>query len=178
MDTKVLTVLDHARDGARFLYAKTYTPVRPASTTTAGLDLVDLYVGSPAGGAPCVVADTPAAVHATIAPGGGVVLWDRDDALTGDRQGLVTNVSSCTTTPFATRLRAVLPSGDDAYIYLDDADDTADESTLRYARVVNGALVVEPPLQTRAAHVFAPLAPALAAGRIPSRRRRPRMAST
>ena len=162
VDTKVLTVLDHARDGAPFLYAKSYTPVR-SDTPGAGFDLVDLYSGAAAGGAPCVVADTPTAVHATIAPAGDVVIWDRYDALTGERQGLSTNVSSCASTPFATRLRAVLPAGDDAYLYLDDADDSADESTLRYARVVNGALAVQQPLQTRAAHVFAPLAPALAA---------------
>ena len=162
VDTKVLGVLGQARDGARFLYTKTFAPVRPATATAAGFDVVDLYVGA-AGGAPCVVADTPTAVHAAIAPGGDVVLWDRDDGLTGERHGLATNVSSCTTTPFATRLRTLLPSGDDASLYLDEADDAADEATLRYARVVDGALAIEPPLQTRAAHVFAPLAPALAA---------------
>ena len=34
---------------------------------------------------------------------------------------------------------------------------------MRYARIVNGALVVGPPIQTRAAPVFAPLEPALPA---------------
>jgi hypothetical protein len=68
------------------------------------------------------------------------------------------------TAPFATRLDGVLPAGDDGYLYRDEADVAAGEGTLRYARVVNGALAVaEPPLQTRATRVFAPLAPELAA---------------
>jgi hypothetical protein len=166
VDTKVLAVLDAARDGSRFLYAKTYAPLRPApqAPTSITPDLVDLYVGAPGGGAPCVVAATPAALHATIAPRGDVVLWDRYDAVTGESQGLATTVSSCATAPFATRLGGVLPAGDDAYLFLDDADAAAGEATLRYARNVNGALVVaEPPLQTRVASVFAPLPPAIAA---------------
>ena len=80
VDTKVLTVLDEARDGARFLYAKSFTPVRPAAATAADLDVVDLYVGSAVGGAPCVITTTPTAsprCTPTIALGGGVVVWDR-----------------------------------------------------------------------------------------------------
>jgi hypothetical protein len=166
IDAKVLAVLDQARDGSRFLYAKTFEPVRPApqALTTTTTDLVDVYVGAPGGAAPCVVSATPAASHALLSPRGDVVLWERYDAATGVGPGLATTVSSCATAPFATRLGGVLPAGDDGYLFLDDADLAAGEATLRYARVVNGGLaVVDPPLQTRAASVFAPLAPALPA---------------
>ena len=45
VDTKVLTVLGTTRDGARFLYSKTFAPVRPdpEGTVTGVPDLVDLY---------------------------------------------------------------------------------------------------------------------------------------
>jgi hypothetical protein len=168
VDSKVLGVLGATRDGARFLYAKTFAPVRPGpiTTVTVPLDVVDLYVGSATGAAPCVPAPTPTALDATLTPSGSVVVWDRQDAVTGDEQGLATTVSSCTSTPFASRLRSLLPAhgpSGEAFVYLDDADAVADEATLRLARVVDGALVVAPPLQTRAAHVFAPLEPALPA---------------
>jgi hypothetical protein len=168
VDSKVLGVLGATPEGARLLYAKTFAPVRPGpiTTATAPLDVVDLYVGSATGAAPCVPTTTPTALDATLTPSGSVVVWDRQDAVTGDEQGLATTVSSCTSTAFASRLRALLPAhgpGSEAFVYLDDADAVADEATLRLARVVDGALVVAPPLQTRAAHVFAPLAPALPA---------------
>jgi hypothetical protein len=169
VDTKVLTVLDHSSDGSRFVYAKTFAPLRPdpLAQSLVTPDLLDLYVGTAGGGAPCVVAATPSALHATMAPRGDLVLWDRYDVATGDSQGLATTVATCETAPFATRLASVLPAGEDdgflGFIFLDDADAAAGEGTLRYARVVNGALVVEPPLQTRAARVFAPLPPALPA---------------
>ncbi|HVU50525.1 MAG TPA: hypothetical protein VHL80_07545 [Polyangia bacterium] len=169
VDTKVLAVLDVEPDGSRFLYAKSFVPLRPApqATTTITPQLVDLYVGAPGAAAPCVASPTPEALNAALAPRGDVVLWARYDMSTGASQGLATNVSSCATTPFATGLAGLLPAplGDaEGYLFLDDADPAADEATLRYARIVNGAVVVaEPPLQTRAAPVFAPLAPALAA---------------
>jgi hypothetical protein len=164
VDTKVLAVLDHGPDGSRFLYAKTFTPVRPEPyTTNPAFDLVDLYIGA-AGGAPCAVAETPEAVHATIFPAGDVVVWDRYDATTGEVRGFATTVSSCTSAPFAKRLANLLPAGDAGYLYLDDADKEANEATLRYAGIVNGALVAgTQPIQTRARPVFAPLQPALAA---------------
>jgi hypothetical protein len=169
VDAKVLAVLDHTRDGARFLYAKTYAPVRPGpvATVSVGMDLVDLYIGSVTGDAPCVPAATPTALHATLAPSGSVAVWDAYDVLTADAQGFATTVSSCASASFATRLGGVLPAADEAgnegYVYLEDTDEAAREATLRYARVVNGALVVGTPIQTRAALVFAPLQPAVPA---------------
>jgi hypothetical protein len=170
VDTKVLAVIDHARDGSSFVYAKSFVPLRPApqALTTITPDLVDVYVAAPGGKAPCVAVATPAALHATLAPRGDVVLWDRYDMATGDAQGEATTVSTCATAPFATRLVGLLPAptaaAEGGYLYLDDADVAAGEATLRYARVVNGALAVaEPPLQTRAARVFAPLPAPLAA---------------
>lgn len=165
VDTKVLAILDHARDGSRFLYAKTFAPVRPSRNTNGpSFDLLDLHVGAAAGGAPCAVVETPESVHATLSPAGDVVVWDRYDDVTGEVRGFATTVSSCASAPFATRLANLLPAGDSGYLYLDDADDEANEATLRYAGVVNGTLVAgTPPIQTRARPVFAPLQPALPA---------------
>jgi hypothetical protein len=158
VDTKVLTVLDHARDGSRFLYAKTYAPLRPAPGATTSPDLLDLYVGSSGGDAPCAITTTPAALQATLAPAGSPALWELYDPASGQGQGLVTTVAMCATAPFATRLGNLLPAGDDGYVYGDDVDETAPEATLRYARVVDGALAAATQIQTRAAPVFAPLA--------------------
>jgi hypothetical protein len=166
VDAKVLAVLDQVSNGASFLYAKTFVPTRPApqATTTITPELVDLTVGAPGTGASCVVSATPAALNAAFTPRGDVVLWERYDMGTASSQGLATTVSSCATTPFATRLGGLLPAGsgaDDAgYLFLEDTDPSAGEGTLRYARVMNGAVVVaESALQTRAAPVFAPLPP-------------------
>lgn len=164
VDTHVLAVLDHARDGARFLYAKSFAYVRPPSGSTApALNLVDLYVGAP-GGVPCAVLETQEALHATIAPAGDLVAWDRHDVHTGETRGFSTTVASCASAPFADHLADLQPAGDTGYLYLDEADDEAKEATLRYAGVVNGTLIAgTPPIQTRAAPVFAPLQPALSA---------------
>jgi hypothetical protein len=162
IDTKVLTVLAQSRDGARVAYAKTFTPVR-ATTTSAALDLVDLYVGSMSttttGAAPCVVAAAPVVLQVALTASGSVAAWERYDLLTGARDGFATSVAACApaSAAFATSLRNLLPAGDEAFAYLDDADPAAPESTLRYARVMDGALVVGSPVQTRAASVFAPL---------------------
>jgi hypothetical protein len=169
VDTKVLAVLDHAGDGPSFLYAKTFVPLRPApqAQTIITPQLVDLFVAAPGAQAPCVVTAEPAALHGVLTPRGDAVLWARTDMATGESQGLATTVATCATAPFAERLAGLLPAprGSEAgYVFLDDSDLAAGEATLRYARVVNGALVVaEPPLQTRAAPVFAPLPPALSA---------------
>jgi len=172
VDTKVLAVLDPS-DGSRFLYAKTFVPLRPApqATTTITPELVDLTVGAPGVGPLCVVSAAPEALHATFTPRADVVLWARYDMATGASQGLATKVSSCAMTAFASRLGGLLPASsadDDAgslgYLFTDDADPAAGEGTLRYARIVNGALVVaEQALQTRAALVFAPLPSTLSA---------------
>jgi hypothetical protein len=159
VDTQVLTVLDESRDGARFLYAKTFVPLRPGPVTTvsAAENLFDLYVGSGAGAASCVPTETPSALHAALGPAGDLVVWERADNATTDTQGMATTLSSCTSATFATNLRGILPAGDAAYLYLDDADPAADEAILRYARIVNGSLVAGTPIQTRAASIFAPL---------------------
>jgi hypothetical protein len=164
VDTKVLGVLDHARDGSRFLYAKAFAPVRPPpDTTLPALTLVDLHAGAAAGGAPCAVVDAPEALHAAISPAGDVVVWERYEAATGERRTFATTVSTCASAPFATRLANLLPAGDAGYLYVDD-DEGAGEGTLRYAGIVNGTLVARtPPIQTRAGLVFAPLHPALSA---------------
>jgi hypothetical protein len=165
LDTNVLTVLDAAADGGRFLYAKTFAPVRPDPVTGAGagVDLVDLYADAPGAAAPCVVAGAPAALHAALSPAGTLVVWDRSDTLRTSEQGVATALPACAATPFATGLRGLLPAGPDAYAYLDDAGPSSEEATLRYAHVVNGALAAGTQIQTRAAPVFAPLAPALPA---------------
>jgi hypothetical protein len=165
VDTGVLAVLDHARDGSRLLYAKSFVPIRPPPDSLApAMDALDLYVGSPSGGAPCVVTASPESLHATVAPAGDVVVWDKYDVASGETSGFATTVASCVPALFATRLAKVLPAGDTGYVYLDDADVAAGEGTLRYAPVVNGALAAgTPPIQTRAAMVFAPLQPALGA---------------
>jgi hypothetical protein len=99
-----------------------------------------------------------------MAPAGDLVVWDKYDVAAGEASGLATTVASCAAAPFATRLAKLLPAGDTGYVYLDDADVAAGEGTLRYAAAVNGALAAgTPPIQTRAALVFAPLQPALAA---------------
>jgi len=168
VDAKVLAVLDHAGNGASFLYAKTFVPTRPApqATTTVTPQLVDLTVGAPGTGAGCVVSATAVALNAAFTPRGDVVVWQRFDMATGTSQGLATTVSSCVTAAFATRLGGLLPASagaEDGYVFLDDADPAAGEGTLRYARVMDGGLVVaEPALQTRAAPVFASLPSAVA----------------
>jgi hypothetical protein len=161
----VLAVLDHARDGSRFLYSKSFATIRPPENTLRpAFNLLDLHVGASSGGAPCVVSATAQALHARLAPAGDVAVWDQYDDGTGEATGFATTVASCTAAPFATRLAKLLPAGDTGYVYLDDADVAAGEGTLRYAAVVNGALAAgTPPIQTRAALVFAPLQPALAA---------------
>lgn len=165
VDTGVLAVLDHTRDGSRFLYAKSFVPIRPPPDTfAAALDALDLYVGTSSGDAPCTVSASPESLNAAIAPAGDVVVWDQYDVATGAASGFATTVASCAAAPFATRLAKLLPAGDAAYVYLEDADVASGEGTLRYAEVVNGALAAgTPPIQTRAAMVFAPLQPALAA---------------
>ncbi len=74
VDANVLTVLDESRDGARFLYSKTFVPLRPGPVTTvsvAAMDLFDLYVGgSSAGTTPCVPTETASALHAELGPAG------------------------------------------------------------------------------------------------------------
>jgi hypothetical protein len=160
VDTKVLAVLDHAGDGASFLYAKTFVPTRPApqATTTVTPQLVDLTVGAPGTGPGCVVSATAVALNAAFAPRGDVVVWERYDMATGTSQGLATTLSSCATATFATRLGGLVPAPEAGYLFLDDADPASGEGTLRYARVVNGGFIVaDAPLQTRAAPVFAPL---------------------
>ncbi|HSZ81927.1 MAG TPA: hypothetical protein VLA14_06580 [Polyangia bacterium] len=159
VDAKVLAVLDASRDGTLLLYAKTFVPLRPGPVTTVSVaaNLVDLYVGGAAGPAACVPTETPSALHAALAPAGDLVVWERADNATTNTQGMATALSSCATATFATGLLSILPAGDAGYLYLDDADDAADEATLRYARIVNASLVAGPPLQTRAAPVFAPL---------------------
>ncbi|HEX4403732.1 MAG TPA: hypothetical protein VH560_02820 [Polyangia bacterium] len=163
VDTKVLTVLDETPDGARLLYAKTFVPLRPGPVTTVSVaeNLFDLYAGSSAasdaGTAPCVPTETPSALHAALGPAGDLVVWERADNATTDTQGMATTLSSCTSATFATNLRSILRAGDAGYLYLDDADPTADEATLRYAQVMYGSLVAGAPIQTRAASVFAPL---------------------
>jgi hypothetical protein len=165
VDTHVLAVLDHARDGARFLYAKSFASVRPTAFGTGqALTLVDLYAGAPGAAAPCAVLEPQEALHATLSAAGDLVAWDRYDTLTGETRGFSTSVGSCASAPFAEDLANLLPAGDAGFLYLDDADENAKEATLRYAGVVNGTLVpATPPIQTRAAPVFAPLQPALAA---------------
>ncbi|HTA19465.1 MAG TPA: hypothetical protein VK989_09245 [Polyangia bacterium] len=159
VDTNVLTVLDESRDGARFLYAKTFVPLRPGPVTTVSVaaNLFDLYVGDGTGTAPCVPTETASALHAELGPADDLVVWERADNATTDTQGMATALSSCTSATFATNLRGILRAGDAGYLYLDDADPAADEATLRYARIVNGSLVAGAPIQTRAASVFAPL---------------------
>jgi hypothetical protein len=165
LDTGVRAVLDDAPDGARLLYSKAFTPVRPGpiTTTIPGFNLVDLYARSATGAETCVVVSPPAAVQGALSPSGSLALWERYDVATGERQGIATTLASCASTPFATRLGALLPAGDAAYVYADEVDEAASEATLRYARVVNGALSPVAQIQTRAAPVFAPLAPALPA---------------
>jgi len=162
VDTKVLAVLDAASDGALLLYAKTFVPLRPGPVTTVSVaaNLVDLYVGGASGPTACVPAETPSALHAALAPAGDLVVWERADNASTDTQGMATTLASCMTATFATGLLSILPAGDAGYLYLDDADDTADEATLRYARIVNASLVAGTPIQTRAASVFAPLSAA------------------
>ena len=105
----------------------------------------------------------PSRRNAAFTPRGDVVVWQRYDMATATSQGLATTVSSCMTATFATRLGGLLPASagaEDGYLFLDDADPAAGEGTLRYARVMDGGLVVaDPALQTRAAPVFAPLPP-------------------
>jgi hypothetical protein len=161
VDTKVLATLGATDDGARFLYAKTYVPIRPDPITTVAGNrtLTDLYVGSPGAAAPCVVSDAPVALHATLAGAGGLVLWGRYDA-DGHEDGIATSVAKCASQPFASRVAALLPAGPDAFAYGDENDPASGEATLRYAHVVGDSLATATTIQTRAAAVFAPLAPA------------------
>jgi hypothetical protein len=166
IDTKVLTVLDHTADGSRFLYAKTYAQTRlpPATTGAPPPTVLDLYVRG-AGGAPCVVSGVPAALEAAFAPGGDLVVWSLLDAATGGAVGVATGVSSCQSKVFAAHLGGLVPVGDAAIATLEDPDDATREATLRYARVVNGALGPSLLVETRAARVVAAVAsdpPALA----------------
>jgi hypothetical protein len=168
VDTKVLAVLDATHDGARFLYAKTYVPVRPGPITTVAVNrtLTDLYVGSPGSAAPCVVSDTPVALNATLAAAGGLALWGRYDTTGGEdgiEDGVATSVAKCASQPFASRVAALLPAGADAYAYADENDPASGEATLRYAHAVGDTLAAAATIQTRAAPAFAPLAPALPA---------------
>jgi hypothetical protein len=167
VDTKVLAVLDATTDGAHFLYAKSYVPVRPGPITTVAVNrtLTDLYVGSPGEAAPCVVSDAPVALHATLAAAGALVLWGRYDATAGEdgvEDGIATSVAKCASQPFASRVAALLPAGADAFAYTDENDLAFGEATLRYAHVVGDSLAAAAPIQTRAAAVFAPVARAVA----------------
>jgi hypothetical protein len=167
VDTKVLAVLDATIDGARFLYAKSYVPVRPGPITAVPINrtLTDLYVGSPGGAAPCVVSDTPVALHAALAAAGALVLWGRYDASGGEdgiENAIATSVAKCASQPFASRVAALLPAGADAVAYTDENDLASGEATLRYAHVVGDSLAAAATIQTRAAPVFAPLARAVA----------------
>lgn len=167
VDTKVLSILDATTDGARFLYAKSYVPVRPGPITTVAVNrtLTDLYVGSPGGAAPCVVSETPVALHATLAAAGGLALWGRYDTTAsedGVEDGVATSVAKCASQPFASRVAALLPAGADAFAYTDENDLASGEATLRYAHVVGDSLSAAATIQTRAAPVFAPLARAVA----------------
>jgi hypothetical protein len=160
IDTKVLTVLDHTADGSRFLYAKTYAQARPGSVATGAPPpaLLDLYASGPAGGPPCVVSPAPAALEAAFAPGGSLVVWGLRDAVTGDEAGVATSISSCQSKVFATHLANLVPVGDAALATLEDPDQATKEATLRYARVVNGALAPGLLVETRAALVVAAVA--------------------
>jgi hypothetical protein len=168
VDTKVLVVFDQSRDGTTLVYSKKFTTLSSETTgtsdTSTRFDLVDLYVGFSTGAAPCVLAATPTAFQGSILPSGSAAVWERFNQVTGEMEGLDTTVSSCTSAEFTASLRNLLPVSDQGYIYLDDTDASADESTLRYAQVTGGALVAPgAPIQTRAASVFAPLLPALSA---------------
>ncbi|HVU51317.1 MAG TPA: hypothetical protein VHL80_11555, partial [Polyangia bacterium] len=167
VDTDVLAVLDESADGATFLYAKSFATLSPATTTapgtTAPFDVVDLHAAT-AGGAPCALAETPSALGAALLPPGRQAVWSRFDPATGAEQGVATMLSSCTSTPFANGLRKMTVAGDLGLVYLDDADPAADEATLRYDPFMYGALQpAGTPIQTRAASVYAALAPALPA---------------
>jgi hypothetical protein len=164
IDTDVLTVLDHALQGVgtRFLYSKTYTTTRPGTdpATAPALTLLDLYVAPTPGGVPCVVSASPTALAAAFGPGGGSVLWARRDAVTGDVAGVATSVSSCQSSVFSTHLASLLPSGDTGVVTLEDLDPAANEATLRYAPVVDGAVGQSVLVETRAVAVVAPFAAA------------------
>jgi hypothetical protein len=171
VDTNVLAIFDQVPDpsgaGARFVYAKRFTTLSAVTNTapdrSPSFDLVDLYLGSATGAAPCVLAETPTAFGGALLPSGSAVIWQRHNEDTGETEGVATTAASCASTVFATSLRKVSLVADQGIIYLDDPDPAADEATLRYARIMDGALVTGTQLQTRAESVFAPLLPAISA---------------
>jgi hypothetical protein len=161
IDTKVLTVLDHAPDGARFLYAKTYA-ASPGPSSGPSATLLDLYLsmGATAADPACVVSASASALGAAFAPGGSSVLWGRLDAVTGAEEGVATSASSCQSTVFSTSLAGLLPAGAAGVAYLEALDEAANEATLRYASIVKGGLGRGVLVETRAATVVAALADA------------------
>jgi hypothetical protein len=151
LDSPILGVLDSSPDGKTVLYVKSVDQ-------TSGL--FDLWARDVTAMAPCAVDDKPQAVTASLFAKGSTVLWARLDPLTGNLQGTATTVADCKATPFANNVLRWIPAGDDALTILDDTAQTDDDSTLRYSRLVNGALPAQgTALQTHVQSVYAPAVP-------------------
>jgi hypothetical protein len=155
LDRNVLTIYDQTKDGSKISYGK-------------GMDgngFSDLFIASTSAARPCVVtADTAAAPIGTFLPSGSVAVWARVNDATGDFDGYYTTVDGCTSHKFASNILRWQIAGDQGFVYLDDASATVDEATLRFG-VASAGKLPSPgtAVQARAASVYAPLLPALAA---------------
>jgi hypothetical protein len=160
LDTKVLALFDVSADGSKIMYTKN------EDVLGGVLPVFDLFVAKADGSPVCTLAGSPTSFADPSAPkfSGSVAVFGRINVVTGEGEGFYVDTSMCSAKKFATELYAWQPIGDEGFVYSDDLANVNNngETTLRFAKVANGALPVSgTKIQTRSGLRFATLTPAL-----------------
>jgi hypothetical protein len=162
LDQGVAFVFDFSKDAGRVVYTKNVELLE-----TFGVTVFDLHAVANDGKRPCVMAATPIGfLQPDLITSGEVSAWGRLNSVTGEVEGVYSNLTTCMTKKYANEILSWTPIASEGYVYLDELslDQTLNEATLRYAKLDQGMLPAKgTAIQTRAQFRYATLLPTLPA---------------
>jgi hypothetical protein len=162
LDQGVAFIFDFTKDAGRVVYTKNVEELQ-----TFGVPVFDIYAVANDGKRPCTMAATAIGfLQPDLITSGEVSAWGRLNSVSGEVEGVYSNLTTCTTKKYANEILSWTPVGSEGYVYLDELslDQTLNEATLRYAKLDNGMLPAKgTSIQTRAQFRYATLLPTLPA---------------
>jgi hypothetical protein len=162
LDQGVAFVFDYSKDAGHVVYTKNVEELQ-----TFGVTVFDLHGVANDGKRPCVMAATAIGfLQPDLIASGEVSAWGRLNSVTGEVEGVYTNLTTCMTKKYANEILSWTPIASEGYVYLDELslDPDLNEATLRYAKLDQGMLPAKgTQIQTRAQFRYATLLPTLPA---------------